>query len=160
MSPYLKKLKSQSGGSMEEKNDFTWIIEGNVKIMSKARPRTVGLEKPYRSKATGKMVYTNTFIPKESKACEQELKIIYANFMKDKKMILKDVPLKVSICIWLKRSFRQNKSDIDNLYKTITDSGNKIIYKDDKQIVAWGESRIVFGAKEEKFLLKVEPCQI
>lgn len=97
------------------------------------------------------------YTAKETRDCMTLLAYRYREYMIGKIMIPKKIPLKVFFAIWTARPFM--KADIDNFYKTISDSGNKILYADDRQIVEIGGGRMIFNASEPRMKFRIEALE-
>ena len=129
----------------------------NMEPIPKGRPRTTVSNGNIR-----------TYTPDRTRIAEEELK---ARFLWYKDQILAfDVPVKLTVTFflhkspWLKNPRKYAKlpawgSDIDNLTKTILDSGNEILFTDDKQVTTltarkrWsdnGHGYIVIKLEEDK----------
>lgn len=63
-----------------------------------------------------------------------------------------DKPVKLSIALYLSGG---NQGDIDNYYKTIADSLNKIIYEDDRQIKIMEAKKVECEKNKERVEVKV-----
>ena len=132
-------------------------IELDVEVQPKGRPRTVQLKKP-RFSSSGKLITSATYTPKKTKNNQILIGYMLKKWMKANgvKQIPKDVPLKVTFEIYIKKKF--GSCDIDNLYKTVADSANTIIWHDDSQVVSFGESHVKFDSKSPKLILIIEPA--
>ena len=115
-----------------------WTIEINTDIVPKGRPRF------FNGRA---------FTPKETRDCELKLQVYFKRFMTGKLMIPKGVDIILSADIYVKG----NKADIDNYLKILMDSGNKILYADDKQIIGYDKTRLHRNQKYGKIILLIEP---
>lgn len=86
----------------------------------------------------------------------------YLNYKKQVAWIAKQhmqgQPIEGNVGVRITHYVHGNRADIDNLFKSVTDSLNKIVYKDDRQVKKM-ESRIV-PCKESEQCTKVEVYEI
>jgi Holliday junction resolvase RusA-like endonuclease len=116
-------------------------IDIDIDIVPKERARI--------NKKTG-AIYT----PQKTRNCMKELQFRYKEYMRDKMPIPKGIPIRINFIIWI----THNAGDFDNLMKTATDSGNKILWSDDKQVIS-GTFNIHRVCKNPRLLMEIEPLE-
>ena len=99
------------------------------------------------------------FTPRKTASSMLDLKKRYMIFMAGgKEPIPAGVKIRFSFTYYTKRKWDPKKriGDIDNLYKTITDAANGMLWRDDNQITAWGPSSVEYQQPYSRLTIIVE----